>query len=142
MGNFAKQLSQGQEYEKKSLEYLDYDDYKHDKKYRKEYDLIIIKDGKEIKIEVKSDRQASQTGNLAIEYECNRKPSGISSTEADFYIYFIVIVDYSNTKSRDLGTPIHKYMRIIIISLARFSVLFVVLCFFLDLQFLFFFVSQ
>jgi hypothetical protein len=97
MGNFAKQLSQGQKYEKKSLDYLDYDDYKHDKKYRKEYDLIIIKDGKEIKIEVKSDRQASRTGNLAIEYECNSKASGITSTEADFWVYFIVHPDRDET---------------------------------------------
>lgn len=93
MSKFSKQLSQGQKYELESLNYLDYDSFKHDTKYRKEYDLIIIKDGKEIKIEVKSDRQASRTGNLAIEYECNRKPSGITSTEADFWIYFIVHPD-------------------------------------------------
>ena len=93
MSKFQNQLSQGQKYEKKCLDYLEYDEYKHDTKYRKEYDLIIIKDGKEIKIEVKSDRQASKTGNLAIEYECNKKGSGITTTEADYWIYFIVHPD-------------------------------------------------
>jgi len=91
---FQNQLSQGQKYELEALKYLDYDTYEHDKQYRKEYDLIIYKDEKPIKIEVKSDRQASRTGNMAIEYQCNNKPSGINATEADFWIYFIVFQDY------------------------------------------------
>jgi hypothetical protein len=90
---FRKQLNQGHKYELESLKYLDYDTYKHDTKYRKEYDLIIIKDNKKIKIEVKSDRQASITGNLAIEYECSNKLSGLNITEADYWIYFIVHKD-------------------------------------------------
>ena len=93
MGNFKQDLIQGHIYELKSLNYLEYDTYIHDKAYRKEYDLIIIKDDKQIKIEVKSDKQASKTGNLAIEYECNNKPSGITSTEADFWMYFVVFED-------------------------------------------------
>lgn len=93
MSKFQNQLSQGQKYEKKCLNYLEYDSVKHMKGYFKEYDLIITKGEEEIKIEVKSDRQASKTGNLAIEYECNKKPSGITSTEADYWIYFIVHPD-------------------------------------------------
>ncbi len=90
---FHKSLKQGQKYEKKCLEYLDYDNVIHKEGYFKEYDLTIYKYGEPIRIEVKSDRQASKTGNLAIEYECNNKPSGITSTEADFWIYFIVYHD-------------------------------------------------
>jgi len=90
---FQEQLNQGHKYELESLKYLDYDTYEHDKQYRKEYDLIIIKGDKRIKIEVKSDRMASKTGNLAIEYECNKQPSGINATEADYWIYFIVNKD-------------------------------------------------
>ena len=87
---FNEQLNQGQKYERKCLEYLEYDTVKHMEGCFKPYDLITTKDGKETKIEVKSDRQASRTGNLAIEFECNNKPSGITSTEADYWIYFIV----------------------------------------------------
>ena len=90
MNKFKKDLATGHKYEKKCLEYLDYDTVEHMKGYFKEYDLIITKDGKETKIEVKSDKQASKTGNLAIEYECNNKPSGITSSTADYWIYFIV----------------------------------------------------
>ena len=91
---FEKNLKQGHKYELEALKYLDYDRYEHDTQYRKEYDLIIYKDGQPIKIEIKSDRQASHTNNLAIEYECNRQPSGISVTEADYWIYFIVFEDH------------------------------------------------
>ena len=93
MSKFQNQLSQGRRYEKKCLEYLEYDSVKHMKGYFKEYDLIFTKDDEKIKIEVKSDRQASKTGNLAIEYECNKKGSGITTTEADYWIYFIVHPD-------------------------------------------------
>ncbi len=98
-GKFQQQLKQGHKYELEALKYLDYDRYEHDTKYRKEYDLIIYKDGVPIKIEVKSDRQASKTGNLAIEYECSRQPSGLSVTEADYWIYFIVFEDYEECYS-------------------------------------------
>jgi len=60
-----------------------------------------INKGEITKIEVKSDRQAGRTGNLCIEYECNGKPSGITSTEADYYMYFIV---YAKEKDAE-GLP-------------------------------------
>ena len=97
LSKFQKDLTQGKKYEKIALNYLEYDTVQHKEGNFKEYDFIISKtiDNNliEHKIEVKSDRQASSTGNLAIEYECNNKPSGISSSEADFWIYFIVFPD-------------------------------------------------
>lgn len=41
------------------------------------------------KIEVKLDSIASTTGNIFIEYESRGKPSGISTTNADYWIYKI-----------------------------------------------------
>ena len=41
------------------------------------------------KIEIKTDYLAHKTGNIAIEYESRGKPSGIATTEADYYIYII-----------------------------------------------------
>ena len=92
MSKFQKDLKQGKKYEKIALDYLDYDSVKHMEGKFKEYDFIITKDDLFTKIEVKSDRQASQTNNLAIEYECN-KPSGITASTADYWIYFIVFED-------------------------------------------------
>ena len=46
------------------------------------------------KIEVKSERYAWQkTGNIAIEYECYGKPSGISATESDYWFHNLCIGD-------------------------------------------------
>jgi len=44
------------------------------------------------KIEVKSERDLwMKTGNIAIEYECCGKPSGIMATQADFWFHNLCI---------------------------------------------------
>ena len=46
------------------------------------------------KIEVKSERGMwLQTGNIAIEYECYGKPSGIAATESDYWFHNLCIDD-------------------------------------------------
>ena len=46
------------------------------------------------KIEVKSERDLwMKTGNIAIEYECYGKPSGIMATQADFWFHNLCIGD-------------------------------------------------
>ena len=87
---FISDLKLGKKYEKKLLEMLIYDSFTHQCGYCKEYDFTITKDGITTKYEVKSDRRAINTNNVAIECECNNKPSGITSTEADIYAYFII----------------------------------------------------
>lgn len=84
---FKKDLTFGQTYEHKAADYLKYKTIKYAKGYCKGYDLIL--NGK-TKIEVKSDRMAHKTGNLAIEYYCNNRKSGILSTESVKWVYFIV----------------------------------------------------
>lgn len=93
---FKRNLTQGQLYEKKCLDYLEFDsvEYPPSGVVFKDYDLTIIKDDIKTTIEVKSDRQASKTNNLCIECECSGKPSGISSTKADYWMYFIVFPTY------------------------------------------------
>jgi|OM-RGC.v1.029334484 hypothetical protein len=91
---FNNDLQYGQKYEEKAIQYFinngyELKEYIPNKKVL-EYDFIISKDNKDYKIEVKCDRLASKTGNIAIEYECSNKPSGISTSQADYYIYYIV----------------------------------------------------
>lgn len=43
------------------------------------------------KLEVKTDFRAYKTGNLAIEIECHGKPSGIQTSEADWWLFNIRI---------------------------------------------------
>ena len=61
-----------------------------------EYDLVFGQEGEmsfadltNKKIEVKRDRIAHKTGNIFIEYESRGKPSGIATSKADFYAYYI-----------------------------------------------------
>lgn len=56
------------------------------KGYFKPYDFIADN----VKYECKADRMAHNTGNLCIEHFSRGKPSGISTTEADFWIYMLV----------------------------------------------------
>lgn len=51
----------------------------------KPYDIFVPE--KETKVEVKTDRMSKTTGNVAIELECYNKPSGLTSTEADFWAF-------------------------------------------------------
>jgi hypothetical protein len=50
--------------------------------------LLSIFDGSK-KVEVKTDRMAHITGNIAVEYKWNGKPSGISTTQADYWAFLI-----------------------------------------------------
>ena len=46
------------------------------------------------KIEVKSERGMwLQTGNIAIEYECYGKPSGINATNSDYWFHNLCVGD-------------------------------------------------
>jgi hypothetical protein len=88
---FTRDLKQGNFYEKKALDYFKWDKYTMSKGYFKEYDIKILdEEGNETKIEVKSDRLSSKTGNLCIEHKYKNKPSGIDATTADYWVYFVL----------------------------------------------------
>lgn len=57
------------------------------KDYRWDFILKSPSDGSLRKFEMKSDSMAHITGNFAMEYESRGKPSGVSRTLADYYIY-------------------------------------------------------
>jgi hypothetical protein len=49
-----------------------------------------------ITYEIKTCRYAIKTHNICIEFECNSRPSGISKTTSDYYIYYVVNKDNKN----------------------------------------------
>ena len=87
---FQKDLKFGLKYELEFLKYINYDTFEQSKGKFKDYDLLITKDGIETTYEIKTDRMAYRTNNLCVEYECNKNPSGISTTTSNFYGYFII----------------------------------------------------
>tara|TARA_Y100001973_G_C5202920_1_gene339169 strand:+ start:131 stop:682 length:552 start_codon:yes stop_codon:yes gene_type:complete len=88
MGKFKDDLNIGQKYEEIIL-----------KRAKKTYPLAYIQKGKfkywdiyipevNIALEVKYDERNQTSGNILIEFECNDKPSGITTSKADFWILF------------------------------------------------------
>ena len=88
--NFKNDLEFGQSYELELLKYIDYDKYIQSQGKFKPYDIKIYKNDKITRYEVKSDRITYYTGNITIEYECFNNPSGIATTRAKYYAYFVV----------------------------------------------------
>ena len=65
-----------------------------DLKYGQEREDRIEKILKEGKLEVKTERDWwFKTGNIAIEIECNGKPSGIMITKADYWVHILANCD-------------------------------------------------
>jgi hypothetical protein len=63
-----------------------------DLEYGKVREQIVADMLQDKKIEVKSERDVWQkTGNIAIEYECYGKPSGINATESDYWFHNLCI---------------------------------------------------
>lgn len=91
---FVEDLKFAHLYENLLLNYIheDYDEveFAPQDSSQSEWDVKITKGNFICKYEVKADRMSYKTGNVCIEYECNSRPSGISTTQADIYAYFVV----------------------------------------------------
>lgn len=93
MSNFKKDLLLGQKAENRLAVLLRNElnikvDINNSSDYQtlKEFDLLL---NDKIKVEVKHDLMASQTGNFAIEFKCNNISSGIASTKSTIWVYLI-----------------------------------------------------
>ena len=64
-------------------------DFRYDLEIGKEYESRFADLFRDKKFEVKTDFISHKTGNIAIEYKSRGKPSGISITKSDFYVYII-----------------------------------------------------
>lgn len=93
MLNFVGDLGYGQEAEEKLKELLllrNSGARFTDSDKAKEFDFSMeLPDGSVTSFEVKRDRMAPRTGNVAIEMSYKDRPSGIKCTTADFMVYMI-----------------------------------------------------
>lgn len=64
------------------------------------------------KVEVKTDRIAHRTGNLAIEYASRGLPSGIATTEADYWAFVIgdnkTVIFITTERLKELARRFYK----------------------------------
>ena len=62
------------------------------------YDILMKnpKTNKEVSFEVKTDTFHKDTGNLAIEIRQKGEPSGLSTSKADWFVYFYTGLSFNN----------------------------------------------
>ena len=63
------------------------------------------------KIEVKRDFQCFETGNIFVEYESRNKPSGIATSEADYYCYWLSEKHFVMVEKDELRRLCRKYLK-------------------------------
>jgi hypothetical protein len=97
MSSFKSDLEQSRIYELELLKHLEYSSYSQspDNVAFSNYDIKIIKKDNTIETyEVKCDRIAQRSGNIAIEFQQFRnnemKKTGIQSSKANFYAIFCI----------------------------------------------------
>lgn len=119
--NFSKDLKIAKKTEEEVAKLLEkfYNAEIKEFKTNSEYDILANIEGKDLKFEVKEDFMCVDTGNVALEFESRGKPSGISSTDADFYIYKLVMKDgpeyiMHSVKTLKMMIEKKKYFRIVI----------------------------
>jgi len=89
---FENDLINGQYFEIRFLKHIPHKSYKQSQGNFKEYDLIVYKkNGLISTYEIKADYKISKTNNICIEYECRKKPSGITTSTAKYWGIFNVI---------------------------------------------------
>lgn len=86
---FQSDLKFGEAYQHLLKELVEHDLCSMSKGNFKEWDVKMTKDGFDLTFEVKADRLATKTGNMAIEIACSGKPSGLTASKADYWAYFI-----------------------------------------------------
>ena len=62
------------------------------------------------KIEVKRDFRATETGNIFVEYESRNKPSGIATSEADWWCYWLSETHFIVMSKDELKVLCRKYL--------------------------------
>lgn len=111
--NFKKDLVLGQDGEVVIREFLEskgltFVDSNHDNKY----DIKLLKNNVPVTYEIKTDvicNPTFDTGNLFVEFRCRGKESGISVTEADWFVnYFPFLNEIWFIKSDNLKELINN----------------------------------
>lgn len=102
--DFQKDIKTGEQGEEFVKEHLINSGFKFIKNHKgKEYDLLMSFKEKQVKYEIKTDVYPKDTGNIAIEFECRNKPSGINVTESDYFVtYFPMFKEIWNIKTDKL----------------------------------------
>jgi len=62
------------------------------------------------KIEVKRDFRAIETGNIFVEYQSRNKPSGLTTSEAHYWVYWLSEKHFITIEKNELKILCRKYL--------------------------------
>jgi len=62
------------------------------------------------KIEVKRDFKAMETGNIFVEYQSRNKPSGLATSEAHYWVYWLSEKYFITIEKNELKILCRKYL--------------------------------
>ncbi len=62
------------------------------------------------KIEVKRDFRAIETGNIFVEYQSRNKPSGLATSEAHYWVYWLSENHFITIEKNELKKLCRKYL--------------------------------
>jgi hypothetical protein len=88
-------------------------DFKYDLKFGLKGENLVAEILSNKKIEVKTDKHAIQgkaTGNVFVEYESHKNPSGISTTEAEWFAFVISNENIILIETNKLKNICRKYI--------------------------------
>jgi hypothetical protein len=112
---FVKDLKFGKQYEHAILKYLaigkNIEQFVMPKGKFKPYDILDTSTN--IKYEIKSDRFTYTTRNVCIEYQYNNQDSGILTSEAIYYFYFVVNTESTKPYERVYKIPTEDIRKMI-----------------------------
>lgn len=114
--SFHADLELGENGEDDIVRYLESLGYKYiSRNHDNRYDIIMEYKGRHYTFEIKTDVYPRDTGNIAVEVECRGKPSGLSVTEADFFVTYFKhygeIWNIRTSKLRDLVKNGNFYLK-------------------------------
>lgn len=92
MNTFKIDLAFSQFFEIELLKHIEFDSFEQapsDKAFSL-WDIKTIKDGMETTYEVKTDKRALESGNIAIEYHNRGRDSGIKTTKCNYWAHFCI----------------------------------------------------
>lgn len=90
MNTFDKDLEFGEFWEYMVMSHFNYDSVRKMPGKFSAFDYICVKGNSIVLREIKSDRIASRTGNIVIEFKSRGKASGIDVTHADYWTYCVI----------------------------------------------------
>jgi hypothetical protein len=111
LSTFSKRLRVGECFEFKAIKPLEkiFNAKFISKCYNKDYDLLFQTYNKKIRVEIKRDYKYTETGNIFIQCAtAHTNMSGILTTTADYYVFFLSDTDFSLIETKELKKAIHE----------------------------------